>query len=157
MAKAAPRPSKTAVAALKKDPSLAADFDAKLGPGAGSPHLHGTVEVAALLDQTKANNALIDEMLAGIDAPKRVVRDRDGDIIGVEVVDDDELEEFAEVRFVAAGRHPGRRAWQHATRGCQAGWGPSPRLGSRPDVGVALFLQFHQPHHTRRDDFGLAD
>jgi hypothetical protein len=95
------RPSKAAIAALKADPTRAIAFDQKFGTGSAGAHLNGNAGLAGLLqqllDQTRANNRrlgemveALGEMLAHMAAPKRVVRDRDGEIIGVEPVDDDE-------------------------------------------------------------------
>ena len=103
----APRPPKAAIAALRDDPALAPEFDAKYGPGSAARYLYGTAEMTALMgdlleridDLVAANEELVDqvgELVAQMKAPKRVLFDQEGNVIGSAAMQNEQLRDVYE-------------------------------------------------------------
>jgi hypothetical protein len=91
------KPSPTAISALRDSPWRAYEFDEKYGPGASQRALNGNGDELAdllkeLIKETRKNGCLLDELVDHVCSAKRVIKDDDGEIIGVEAVDDDELD-----------------------------------------------------------------
>jgi hypothetical protein len=74
-AASAPHLRRREIDALKVDPTLGISFDKKHGAGAAQLHL-----LVELIDR-------IDELINHVTAPKRVVHDEDGEVIGAEIAD----------------------------------------------------------------------
>src|SRR5262245_46191203 len=93
------KPSRDAIAKLRSQPHLAGDFNRKYGDGAAQSHL-GNGAVIDLFEEliraTQKTNALLEEMLDCVSAPKRVIFDQDGNIIGAMAMQNDELRDTYE-------------------------------------------------------------
>ena len=77
-------PPPAAIAELKADPSLAAEFERKYGDGSSKAPLREVTATLQSARQISAVAALVEALVGHLNGPKRFTRDADGNITGFE-------------------------------------------------------------------------